>query len=77
MTELRGGKGGYGGITSMNSDQRTSPYHPHKGPFTKYILYNGPTPGGDVVVLCGSCGKEWQHPKGDPWGSGPGVCDGV
>ena len=73
MSELRGGAGGYGGCTSMNSEQRTSPYHPHKGPIVKYIS-NKTTPA-TMHVECISCRKKWTHLKGDPWGSGPEVCE--
>ena len=74
MAELRGGIGGYGGITTMNSDQRTSPYHPHKGPIVKFNSYEKPGPI-RVIVTCSYCKQKWEHIKGEPWGSAPGECE--
>ena len=69
MVEFRGGSGGYGGITTMNTDQRQSPYHPHRSllKYRNYML-------GKMVVKCLDCHQEWEHPLGDPWGSAPVEC---
>ena len=66
---LRGGAAGYGGITSMNMDQRESPYYTHN-PLLKYRNYKL----NKMVVKCLSCHEEWEHDLGNPWSSGPEKC---
>jgi len=59
--EFRGGHGGYGGITSMNQDQRTGRYAPH-GAISKITDYLTDT----VRITCLSCGESWEHPRSAP-----------
>lgn len=73
MVNQRGGSGGYGAVWSLNSEQRTSPYHPHKGPITKFHSYEKPGPAW-MIVNCGACKQKWEHIKGEPWGSAPEEC---
>ena len=74
MSRMTGGAGGYGGISTFNTDQRGSPYEPHKGPIVKYTSYDRPGPA-YVRCECIHCRKKWEHVKGEPWGSAPEVCD--
>ena len=67
---LRGGAGGYGGITTMNSDQRESPYYPHQV-LSKVRDYKE----NKVFVKCLTCGQTWSHPIGDYWGYQPETCN--
>jgi len=66
---LRGGAGGYGGITSLNTDQKESPYHPHQV-LSKVRDYKE----NKVFVKCLTCGQTWSHPIGDMWGYQPEEC---
>lgn len=59
MSELRGGTGGYGGITTMNQDQRQGKYAPHKAIVRIKNLMTG-----IVGVRCFHCGGRWTHPEG-------------
>lgn len=58
MSELRHGKGGYGGILSLNSENRVSAYLPHTV-MTKENYQTGKT-----ECKCLKCEKTWQHPRG-------------
>jgi len=65
--EFRGGAGGYGGITTMNTEQRTGRYSPHLA-VSKITDYLTDT----VHVTCLTCGEKWEHPRSVP--SAPDVC---
>jgi hypothetical protein len=60
------GAGGYGGISTMNQDQRKGVYWPHKGPFSRYVTTEL------VYTKCLKCRKEWKHHRIEP--SCPPVC---
>lgn len=60
MSEMRGGIGGYGGITTMNQDQRQGRYAPHPATFRRQDPLTQL-----VHVNCYRCGAAWTHPKGD------------
>ncbi len=66
---LRTGAGGYGGMTTLSTDQRQSPYHPHKT-LLKYKNFKL----NKMVIKCIDCHSEWEHEIGDPWKSAPEVC---
>ena len=65
--EFRGGAGGYGGITTMNTEQRSGRYSPHLA-VSKITDYLTDT----VHVTCLACGEKWEHPRSVP--SAPDVC---
>ena len=67
MVEFRGGAGGYGGISTMNTDQRTGRYSPHLA-VSKITDYLTDT----VNVTCLTCGEKWEHPRSAP--SAPNIC---
>lgn len=69
MVERYGGKGGFGAIASDNQDLRQARYHPHNLT-TRYEDYTNDV----TLVRCLNCGQAWSHRRGDPWGSGPGLC---
>ena len=59
MSEMRGGIGGYGGITTMNQDQRQGRYAPHSATLVlrdKMMQL--------VHVKCYLCDAIWVHPEG-------------
>jgi len=60
MAELRGGIGGYGGVTTMNQDQRLGRYYPHLALSLFQDYKNNVT-----TVTCYKCDARWQHPVGD------------
>ncbi len=53
------GAGGYGGISTQNTDQRGPRYGPHTLISTRMDWGNNTT-----VVECLTCGETWQHPRG-------------
>ena len=50
---MREGMGGYGGITTMNQDQRQGKFYPHKNIF---VLVQHPY----KLVKCFDCSKQWE-----------------
>jgi hypothetical protein len=58
MSELRGGAGGYGGIISLNTENRVSAYSPHTVVTETSYTYD------HVYVKCLKCGETWFHPRG-------------
>ena len=60
MSEMRRGIGGYGGITTMNQDQRQGRYAPHLTTLRLYKPWSGL-----MWVQCLDCHAVWRHPKGD------------
>jgi len=58
----KSGAGGYGGITTLNQDQRQSRYHPHKT-FVRYKDYAHDM----YVVKCLDCGETWSHGWTERW----------
>jgi hypothetical protein len=61
MAELRGGKGGYGGIISLNCENRVSAYAPHVVVSETSHTYD------HVMCKCLTCEKSWFHPRGKKW----------
>jgi len=62
MAEFRGGKGGYGGISTLNQEQRGGRYEPH--------LTISRTLDRELdryVVKCLKCGKVWFHSLNERW----------
>ena len=59
MKTMMGGKGGYGGISTMNTDQREGRYKPHNN-VTLYTRYSDNV----VEVSCRDCGQKWEHTRG-------------
>lgn len=59
-TRMMGGKGGYGGISTMNQDQRGPRYAPHRN-VTLYQNYTDDR----TEVSCRDCAQWWFHPRGD------------
>ena len=51
---MREGAGGYGGITTLNTDQRQGKYFPHKDIF---ITRQHP----DVYIKCFTCKATWAE----------------
>jgi len=60
MAEMRGGIGGYGGVTTMNQDQRLGRYYPHLA-LSLFPDYKT----GITTVYCYKCEMRWHHPVGD------------
>ena len=54
------GAGGYGGISTMNQDQRKGRYHPHYN-VTRHENFST----NETQVVCLSCGMRWYHPRGE------------
>ncbi len=54
-----GGVGGYGGISTMNQDQRQPRYMPHNN----VVLYTRMSDN-TTEVKCLACGEKWEHPRG-------------
>jgi len=54
-----GGAGGYGGISTMNQDQRQPRYMPHVS-VSMYTRLSDNT----TEVSCYGCGQKWSHPRG-------------
>lgn len=54
-----GGAGGYGGISTMNQDQRQPRYMPHNN----VVLYTRMSDN-MTEVKCIACGARWEHPRG-------------
>ena len=59
-TRMMGGAGGYGGISTMNQDQRGPRYAPHRNISLFQNYTNDRT-----EVSCRDCGQQWYHPRGD------------
>ena len=55
-----GGAGGYGGISTMNQDDRQGPYYPHHN-ISKHTDHATD----EVQVFCFSCGQRWWHKRGE------------
>jgi len=67
MSEFRTGAGGYGGISTMNQDQRAGKYDPHRVvSVLKNFLFD------QIHIRCHICGQEWIHPRGTP--TCPPIC---
>lgn len=62
-----GGRGGYGGISTMNQDQRQGRYWPHPATSARVDYLTD-----EVIVHCLKCDVEWRHPRGDV--KGPVEC---
>jgi len=69
MVELRGGIGGFGGITTMNQDQRIGRYAPHGAVYKHTDHMTGIT-----TVQCYLCHQEWTYRGYDGGVSTPPVC---
>lgn len=54
---MKTGKGGYGGITTMNTDQREGRYGEHLT-ISRFVRADGL-----IEAKCLDCGEEWLHDK--------------
>lgn len=60
MIGLKHGIGGYGGISTLNTDQRGPRYGPHILISREVDMFR------DIVhVTCLTCGEVWEHPRGE------------